>query len=272
MVMGINYLSFGRRLRKWRTTLVVLKDIEYCRSRDDSGNAVSLKLDVYHPIAGGDAARPAVILVHGGGFESGDKGYTPAQGNFYPDIATAFAGHGYVVFSLDYRLRMTDYLNAALEDLRCALGWIERHAEEYVIDVRKMLIAGDSAGGAIAVNTSYRSPELHSFAGCIDMWGGLPPYGDPHNKRPVNVFPVTPETPPTCVVHGTADSVVDIGVSRNLCDLLDRAGVYHELHPLDGAGHFPSGRKGQIVTAAMCFADRIIPPQANVQSDESCDG
>jgi hypothetical protein len=48
---------------------------------------VSLTLDAYY-VNGTQTNRPVVILTHGGGFGAGDKGYTVAQGNFYPDMAT----------------------------------------------------------------------------------------------------------------------------------------------------------------------------------------
>jgi acetyl esterase/lipase len=238
----------------------VITDIEYYQAPDDTGKMVSLQLDVYKQPAAGPDKRPVIILVHGGGFVGGDKGYTPSQGNFYPDLATAFASHGYVVFSINYRLNMIDYLGAALEDVHHALEWIKAHHETYRIDTTKVLISGDSAGGAIVVNASLRNPELHSFAGCMDMWGGLPPYGNSNNTGPVNTFPINGETPPTCIIHGTEDRVVQYLVSQNLCDSLARAGVYNEFHPLDGAGHYPNELEDQIIPILIDFADKIILP------------
>ena len=237
--------------------LTVITDIEYYRAPDETGKMISLLLDVYQQPAGGQFKRPVIMLVHGGGFIAGDKGYTPSQRNFYPDIAAAFAGLGYVVFSINYRLNMIDYLGAALEDVHHALDWIKVHHETYRIDTTKVLICGDSAGGAIVVNAGFRNPELHSFAGCMDMWGGLPPYGDSNNTQPVNTFPITVETPPTCIIHGTEDRIVQYAVSRNLRDSLARAGIYNEFHSLEGAGHYPEELENQILRILIEFADRI---------------
>ena len=78
---------------------------------------------------------------------------------------------------------------------------------------------------------------MNSFLGCISIWGGVPPYGS--SVHPVNTSPITAQTPPTCLIHGTADTVVPYAISVTLASNLTAASVYNELHPLAGQDHYP---------------------------------
>ncbi len=214
----------------------------YGTAIDYTGSNMSLTLDAYY-VNNTKTNRPVVILTHGGGFGAGDKGYTTAQGNFYPDMATAFATNGFAAFSINYRLwpgcsdGCTQEIDMAVEDVMTALDWIRAHSAYYGVDATKVLIAGDSAGGGLAVNASYRSTNVNSFLGCISLWGGVPRYGT--DVHPVNICPVTSQTPPTCLIHGTADTIVPYAISVILSSNLTAAAVYNELHPLAGYNHYP---------------------------------
>lgn len=222
--------------------VTVESNLVYGTAVDYTGSNVLLTLDAYYENST-RTNRPVVILTHGGGFGAGDKGYTVAQGNFYPDMATAFATNGFVAFSINYRLwpgcsdGCTQEIDMAVEDVMSALSWIREHSTYYGIDATKVLIGGDSAGGGLAVNASYRSTNVNSFLGCISLWGGVPPYGT--DVHPVNTCPITPQTPPTCMIHGTADTVVPYADSEILSSNLTAAAVYNELHPLAGYNHYP---------------------------------
>jgi acetyl esterase/lipase len=222
--------------------VIVESNLVYGTAIDYTGSNVSLTLDAYYSNTT-KKDNPVVLLTHGGGFGAGDKGYTAAQGNFYPDMATAFASNGFVAFSINYRLwpgcseGCTQEIDMAVEDVMTALDWIRAHSVYYGIDPTKVLIAGDSAGGGLAVNASYRSTNVNSFLGCISLWGGVPPYGT--DVHPVNTCPITSQTPPTCMIHGTADTVVPYAVSVTLSSNLSAAAVYNELHPLAGYNHYP---------------------------------
>lgn len=222
--------------------VTVESNLVYGTAIDYTGSNVSLTLDAYYQ-NNAQTNRPVIILAHGGGFGAGDKGYTAAQGNFYPDMATAFAQNGFVAFSINYRLwpgctgGCPEELDMAIDDVMTAVNWIRAHSAHYGINAVKVLIGGDSAGGGLAVNASYQSTNLNSFLGCISLWGGVPPYGS--DVHPVNTCPITSQTPPTCMIHGTADTVVPFAVSALLASNLTAAAVYNELHPLAGCNHYP---------------------------------
>ena len=225
-----------------QAAVLVETNLVYGTAVDYTGSNMSLTLDAYY-VSGTQTNRPVMILTHGGGFGAGDKGYTVAQGNFYPDMATAFATNGFVVFSINYRLwpgcsgGCTQELDMAVADVMTALSWIRAHRVDYGIDATKVLIGGDSAGGGLAINAAYRGTNVNSFLGCISLWGGVPPYGS--NAHPVNTSPITAQTPPTCIIHGTADTVVPYAISATLSSNLTAAAVYNELHPLAGDNHYP---------------------------------
>ena len=149
----------------------------------------------------------------------------------------------------------------AVEDVLTALNWMRAHGPDYGLDATKVLIAGDSAGGGLAVNTTYPSTNVDSFLGCISLWGGVPPYGS--NVHPVNLCPITALTPPTCLIHGTADTVVPYASSVNLSSNLTAARVYNELHPLVGYDHYPVMANGvynknlvsTLINYMIAFAD-----------------
>jgi acetyl esterase/lipase len=259
-------------------TVLVEANLVYGAAVDYTGSTVALTLDAYY-VNGTQTNRPVVILTHGGGFGAGDKGYTTAQGNFYPDMATAFATNGFVAFSINYRLwpncpgGCPEEIGMAVADVMTALSWIRAHRTDYGVDATKVLIAGDSAGGGLAVNAAYQSTNVNSFLGCISLWGGVPPYGT--DVHPVNLSPITAQTPPTCLIHGTADFVVPYAISVNLSSNLTAAGVYNELHPLAGYYHYPvmpgiydTNLVGTIINTMMAFAKLTtgnVPPAGPIR-------
>lgn len=250
-------------------TVLVESNLVYGSAVDHTGSNVSLTLDVYH-VNGTQTNRPVVILTHGGGFGAGDKGYSVSQGNFYPDMATAFATNGFVAFSINYRLwpgcpgGCPDEIDMAVEDVLTALSWIRAHHTDYGVDATKVLIAGDSAGGGLAVNTAYQSTNVNSFLGCISLWGGVPPYGT--DVHPVNLVPITAQTPPTCIMHGTADTIVPYADSVNLSSNLTAAGVYNELHPLAGYDHYPVMANGIYDTNLVATIINTLMPFAKLST------
>jgi acetyl esterase/lipase len=262
--------------------VIVERDIVYGSAWNDGSEKMqSLLLDSYQLEKGNQTSRPVIILVHGGGFGSGTKGFSAWQGNFYPDVATAFANAGYVAFSIDYRLwsnypedKFSIVLDNAVEDVISALKWVKANCSGYGIDTTKILIGGDSAGGGIAINASYRSENSGLFRACISLWGGLPPYGT-SGKNPVNACPVTSTAPATCIIHGTIDEVVPYFISENLSTALTKVNVYNELHALDGLNHYPvntSPNSGdykvdlvnEIIEKMLTFSNKILETTSSV--------
>ncbi len=116
-------------------------------------------LDVYRP-AGRSANQggplPIVLYVHGGGFRMLSK-------DTHWMMGLAFARRGYLVFSVNYRLAPRYRYPAAIDDVCAAYLWITKHAGDHGGDLRRLILAGESAGAnlvsSLALATAYRRPE-----------------------------------------------------------------------------------------------------------------
>jgi acetyl esterase/lipase/lysophospholipase L1-like esterase len=114
------------------------KDIAYCSVGDRS-----LLLDVFSPTAKAKTSRAAIMIIHGGGWRSGNRAQHHA-------LAQRLAERGYVCFTPEYRLSTEALYPAAVYDLKNALRWIRVHAGEYNVDTNKVAVLGFSAGGELA--------------------------------------------------------------------------------------------------------------------------
>lgn len=113
----------------------------------------SLSLDVFHPSRNSRKGYPAVLLIHGGGWKSGDKSQCIP-------FAQQLAKNGYVAVTAEYRLSPEAAYPAAVIDLRAALQWIKAHAHSYAVDTARIAVLGFSAGGQLAalIGTDCTSP------------------------------------------------------------------------------------------------------------------
>ena len=116
--------------------IVAHKDITYVQR-----GALALQLDLVLPKPG--AAAPVVVLVHGGGWRSGDR-------QEFAALAARLAERGCASAAVSYRLAGQALYPAAVDDVREAVRWVRAHAGDYGIDGRRIAIAGGSAGGQIA--------------------------------------------------------------------------------------------------------------------------
>ncbi|NOT90881.1 MAG: alpha/beta hydrolase [Ferruginibacter sp.] len=102
-----------------------------------------LKSDVFYPQQKTDTLRTAIIIIHGGGWRSGNR-------TQHQPLAQQLAALGYVCFTPEYRLSTEALFPAAIYDLKAAVRWVRDHAEKYQIDTAKIVAAGFSAGGELA--------------------------------------------------------------------------------------------------------------------------
>jgi len=103
----------------------------------------ALQLDLYLPAAKAAAPLPAIVFVHGGGWQSG------VRANFAP-MAIRMAERGFAAATVSYRLSPEARYPAAIHDVKAALRWVRAHAGEYGIDPARIAVGGGSAGGQIA--------------------------------------------------------------------------------------------------------------------------
>lgn len=112
-----------------------------------------LQLDVFYPKAKRKQTFPAVLIVHGGGWRSGDRSQ-------HHPLAQQLAARGFVALTAEYRLSTEAPYPAAVQDLKTAIRWLRAHARAYHIDTTKVASWGFSAGGQLAtlVGTTNDDP------------------------------------------------------------------------------------------------------------------
>jgi acetyl esterase/lipase len=132
-------------------------------------------LDVCSPVSKG-TSRPAVLLVHGGGWVRGDKGTIG-----YHTVCEWLAAEGFVTFSADYTLGEQGRYPVAPAELRRAIAWIREPAtaERYGVDRQRIGLFGGSAGGSLAAllategsgptDTGTRVAALVDISGPVDL-------------------------------------------------------------------------------------------------------
>src|SRR5829696_8677397 len=98
-----------------------------------------LLLDLHVP--DGPGPFPAAILVHGGGFDGGTRATNMAP-TFQP-----LADAGFAWFSIDYRMAPEFRFAQAKEDIDSIIRWVKANAKTYKVDVSKIVLSGESAGG-----------------------------------------------------------------------------------------------------------------------------
>ncbi len=121
------------------------------------GDGQPLKLRLYRP--GTAQAAPVMVYFHGGGWCIGTL---ETHDNLCRHLARLT---GMNIVSVDYRLAPEHVFPAALDDAYAATRWVALHAAELQCDARQLMVAGDSAGGNLAVATCLRAKE--------DGWRGI---------------------------------------------------------------------------------------------------
>ena len=113
--------------------------------------------DLYLPK--GPGKHPAVVAVHGGGWQQGSSAFHRAWGAY-------LAHHGIALFSVNYRL-IKDGRKAypeAVHDVRAAVQFLRAQGGLFNIDPERLGIIGDSAGGHLAALVSLAGDKA-PFAG-----------------------------------------------------------------------------------------------------------
>jgi len=100
-----------------------------------------LHLDLFKPAKPGK--YPALIMIHGGGWRSGNK-------SMQVPLAQRIAAKGFVTVAVEYQLSLEAKYPAAVYNIKAAIRWLRANAEKYGIDTSRIAISGCSAGGQLA--------------------------------------------------------------------------------------------------------------------------
>lgn len=214
------------------------------------------KLDLYFPGGSVRANRPAVVFIHGGGFTGGDKAeYRSAS------VSADLARAGYVVVSCNYVLgpKTKDGVwPQNIADARAAVRWVRGHARELGVDPDKIAVAGGSAGGYLALMVGLSDDRTGpggdpqaavsaKVSAVIDMYGvvnfskhgkgDVPRVSAAEQAAYLPENQCDPKDPPVLILHGDADTTVDLQQSKDMAAALAKAKVDHELIIVAGAPH-----------------------------------
>jgi len=178
LCLALNATAQTAKLHRYKdivfTDITIDKDLSYA-APDSPVLKKSRLFDLYQPKDDHSTApRPLIIWMHGGGFKFGTKEAKGIQ-----LWSKTFAQRGYVCAAINYRLSKKNPLfhfdvlkqscYYAVLDAKMAVAYFKRHHVEYNIDPDKIILAGNSAGGMIALQAAYSTnKELAKFAGITD--------------------------------------------------------------------------------------------------------
>jgi acetyl esterase/lipase len=103
------------------------------------------RLDIYQR-RGQTSPQPTIIFMHGGFWAAGSK--EASLMSLMPWFEM-----GWNVVNVEYRLARVALAPAAVEDCLCALRYVAAQAKTYNIDVNRLVVTGESAGGHLALTT-----------------------------------------------------------------------------------------------------------------------
>ncbi|SMD27297.1 alpha/beta hydrolase [Kibdelosporangium aridum] len=132
-----------------------------------SGPHGDIPLRVYRPALGGPA--PVLVYFHGGGMCMG------SIHSFEPLARNLAASSAATVVSVGYHLAPEVPPPAQFDDAYIATSWVAKHADELRVDVDRLVVIGDSAGGtlAAAVALAARDRGGPAIACQVLMYPGL---------------------------------------------------------------------------------------------------
>lgn len=225
-------------------------------------NGEKLLLDIYQPAGVASTPRPAVVLLHGGGWSGADKSTMQGMANF-------LARWGFVAVPVDYRLfhGNENRWPAQLDDVQRAVRWLRANAAKYDIDPDHIGAFGHSAGGQLAAllgmedtrdnsdaalaKYSSRVQAVVDVSGPADFLTNHDADGDAfltaflgadYHKSPAVWLDASPighvnkSDAPFLIIHGTKDDAVPIAQAEELYQKLQAAGVPVSFVKLD-EGH-----------------------------------
>jgi acetyl esterase/lipase len=240
----------------------------------DDVEVLPLLVDVYEP-DGAPGNRPAILLIHGGGYQQGSRLYPPIV-----QMCNYFASRGWVAFSIDYRLQedhgtvpqewedaidqnypedIKDQVMAvypANRDAKAALRWINANASEFQINTEYITALGGSAGASMAImlgvteEENFRDelsisddPTLHSthlnqpakIHTIIDLWGSTGNIDWLDLAYAIESFDAADA--PIMIAHGRLDDIVDFSNAEYIRGKYEENGIDYKFYALEGESH-----------------------------------
>lgn len=202
--------------------------------------------------------RPVIVYFNGGSWSEGKPDWS------FP-ACQSFANKGWVAVTVEYRLayRQGTLPFEAVMDAKSAIRWLRQHADEYDIDVNKIVASGNSAGGhlvlasAMVENWNEKTDDLKfsSVPNVLMVNSGVYDLADDNtswirqglrnrNQDENLVKEISPNDlikkglPPTLIIHGTNDRNVPFSTAKEFVDKMKLEENDIEFNQIEGAGHF----------------------------------
>ncbi len=247
--------------------------------------------DVYTPAGSPPrSGHPVVIVVHGGGWISGDKWTLEGYSRL-------FARHGFVVVTINYRLAPAHKFPAQVDDVRQAMLWVKENADRLTIDLNRLGMFGYSAGGHLSALVASLADERIEARVAASQWSptdarwkklptihavcaGGPPcdfrslpidntslayfLGGSRREIPDTYTAaspaahVSPADPVTQIIHGESDLIVPLLSSRQYHKAQVSAGIDSRLEVMPNQGHMVTFLNPQTSTKALEFFREVL--------------
>lgn len=210
--------------------------------------------------------------------------------------------NGYTLFIVRHGSAPQFKVPEAVDDVRRAVRYIRLHAKDYGVDPDRLGVCGGSAGGhlslmlgtasddgkkdsqdqiekvsnRVAAVVAYFPPvDLREWVGPNDKFPALE--FDPQLAESVSpVLQVTPDDPPTLLVHGDKDDLVKLDNSERIVAKLKQHNVPCDLVVIEGAGHGFPGEGGKRASQALIdWFDKHLAANttnARAETDKSAAG
>lgn len=237
-------------------------DADHCQVYGQVDGFRPLELDVYRPVGATDPL-PVVVYIHGGGWRVSSRHSGPRETRAWRrDMFSRWCDAGFAVVAVEYRYSAEAIHPAPIDDVCVALDWLRDQAATYQLDMSRVVLWGQSAGGHIAASVGLR-PDAGPIDAVMcwypitdfcdldghDDWQFAEHYlGHPiasdlaHSRAASATTLVHPGAPPFLLVHGVDDVMAPVSQSVVLADRLRAVGVPVTLELIEGADHFFAGR------------------------------
>lgn len=247
-------------------TITVTKDIPYREGESDSW-----KLDLAMPANFGPELRPALVIIHGGGWAAGSKSV-----DVYQKMMVAYAQKGYVTINVEYRLTGEAKFPACIEDVKTAVRWLRAHAEELNVDPDRIGSYGHSAGAHLSmmlamtpdVETLEGDGPWREFSSEVTVAGAGSPPTELGRDVPMAkkewwpIGHIAADHPPMFLIQGTEDPIVLPERTRDFVEKMKASGNQN-LEYLEMKGDHGIAYNGQLeITdpALEAFFDKYLKP------------
>lgn len=241
-------------------------------------DGMALTFDVFKPANPNGAG--VMYMVSGGWFSR----YAPpeqAQRSYAP-----FLDAGFTVFAVRHGSAPRYHVADAVDDVTLANRFIHAHAADWGVDPSRLGVTGGSAGGHLslmlgnngtdgdptaedplqrvpnrirAVVAYYPPVDVRAWRGPSERFPALD-FPEEDGERISPILQVSPDDPPTLLIHGTADTTVPIAHSERAHAAFKEVGVKTEYIVMEGAGHGFRGEQAEQATAARVqwFVEHLL--------------